>query len=732
MDRVQDAAASARFDAECIPIGTILDGKYEVQALIGMGGMGVVYKAHHIGLSNSVAIKVVRPTCGDDGDALRRFQREARIIAGLRHTNILSVYAFGQVGPLTYMAMELVEGPSLAEVLAAQGAIKPEKALPILLQVCSAMQFAHEREVLHRDLKPSNIIISGGTSETTADNQCAKVVDFGLARLTAPEAEQRLTQTGDVVGDPFYMSPEQCRGLSALDCRSDIYSFGCTMYEVLSGERPFPGESSVAVLFKQISQTPPPFAKEAALPMIWEEIALKCLSKKPEQRFQSFAELAAALKLAADNPGMHLDGSAVKARAISWNSKTNLIAVAASALVIGAGVIGWHAKRVGNVEVDVQQERLRALIYKLRTGDLTSNRYDPAFEQTAHEAAALAEKLGSGQNLGYARSMLARIYQQRLDKQKTYHFSKAALSVRDFKGTDRQEATLQTANAAKALNRWEEAERYYEILYLDPKGGHWRKDCDDSLRAELIAMKLHLGKVQEAEKLARHGYQKSMPDQPDSNSSTHSQSAYALGTILLRQGNPAEAKKVLDTADLTWVAEADKANPNLLLAIETWCKLKNFDEIQRLQKEVMVSGIDPTAKSIVLERICACLMADGHYARSRSVYAALQGLPEAEARKVKTQPWFRLQELQANARASKHELVKQQGRELLTRLSRHGGTVELYWLRSVYPPALKPPERDAALEEIENAIHYWEALDVDLGMRLISNRTARIFHKSEG
>src|SRR5580658_3354637 len=228
-------------------------GSYEIVAPLGAGGMGEVYRAHDTRLKRSVAIKILPAEFSADRDRLHRFEREARSASGLNHPNIITIYELGQDGSTRYIAMELVEGKTLGELLVA-GLLPIRKVIEIATQVAEGLAKAHEAGIAHRDLKPDNLMI-------TLDG-FVKILDFGLAKVTTPAEERQQTRTlsswqtqpGTIVGTVQYMSPEQAAG-AALDFRSDQYSFGLVLYEMVTGKRAFPrstaAETLVAIMREQ-------------------------------------------------------------------------------------------------------------------------------------------------------------------------------------------------------------------------------------------------------------------------------------------------------------------------------------------------------------------------------------------------------------------------------------------------------------------------------------------------
>lgn len=278
-------------------VGTTLDSRYAVIELIGQGGMSTVYKAHHLFLDRDVAIKIMQDHMATQNEGQLRFQREGKAAAALNHPNIVSVMEFGVFEGQPYMVMDYLQGLSLADYLKQKGRPNPALALKIFKQASSALQHAHEKGIVHRDLKPSNVMLVRAPGDNSIT---CKVVDFGLARFLprAGEEPRRLTAAGELVGSPFYMSPEQIRD-EELDARSDIYSFGCLMYEVLTGVRPFLDTNAITVLSMHLYESPPPFGlvlQPNRLPPRIESVVMKCLEKSRSNRFQTMKELCQQLE----------------------------------------------------------------------------------------------------------------------------------------------------------------------------------------------------------------------------------------------------------------------------------------------------------------------------------------------------------------------------------------------------------------------------------------------------
>lgn len=269
---------------------TIIAERYQILSTIARGGMGVVYKAKHLALNRLVAVKVL-PVAADDLASYQRFEHEAHSVARLNHPNIVSVYDYGQMDDGSpFLVMEYIEGLSLSKLLRQDGCLEPGRAAYLISQICDGLNCAHEQSLIHRDLKPANILLAkiGG-------NEIAKLIDFGLAKRFVEN--QQMTETGALLGTPIYMSPEQCRGENT-DARSDIYSLGCVLFEMVTGQPPLKGDSHISTVFKHLNEVPN-FEHPSLDPQL-KLILAKCLHKLPENRFSSVIELKQALSVVAD------------------------------------------------------------------------------------------------------------------------------------------------------------------------------------------------------------------------------------------------------------------------------------------------------------------------------------------------------------------------------------------------------------------------------------------------
>ena len=264
-------------------------GRYRIDGVIGRGAMGIIYRAHDPMIDRAVALKLVRTDLlegADRADFIERFQREARAAARCAHPNIVAVYDFATHEGNPFIAMEFVEGWSVAQLLA-RARPSPDRTVFIVRQILDALAVAHAQGVVHRDIKPANILVAAGDR--------VKVTDFGISRMGGSE----LTQSGAMIGTPSYMSPEQCRG-DPVDFRSDLFSTGALLYEMLTGERPFPGDNLNQITWRLVNEPAPPLALKApGLRAGLQGVVDRALAKLPDGRFGSAADMAAALAAAA-------------------------------------------------------------------------------------------------------------------------------------------------------------------------------------------------------------------------------------------------------------------------------------------------------------------------------------------------------------------------------------------------------------------------------------------------
>jgi serine/threonine-protein kinase len=277
-------------------LGMVVEGRYKIQSVIGQGSAGTVYKAVQELIGREVAIKVLHDYLVSDDEFIKRFRQEAKASSRLSHPNIITIYDFGLIpeGHRPYIAMDLLIGTPLSDLLSSVERLSLEEAIPVFVQVCSALGEAHRQGVVHRDVKPENIVLV----ERSGQRLFPIVVDFGIARIVEESDAAKITRTGTVCGSPTYMSPEQCTS-SKVDHRSDIYSLGVVIYETLTGEVPFHSDELVRVMAMHLSDPPTPLNQVKpglVFPEMLEEVVYKSLAKNPDQRYQSMEDFANALE----------------------------------------------------------------------------------------------------------------------------------------------------------------------------------------------------------------------------------------------------------------------------------------------------------------------------------------------------------------------------------------------------------------------------------------------------
>jgi serine/threonine protein kinase len=266
--------------------GDLFHGRFEIQATLGQGGMGVVYRARDRSLDEVVAIKVLRPDFARDPLMAQRFKSEIRLARRVRHRNVCGIHDFGEVDGLLYISMEFVDGVDLKRIVRQQGALPLDRACDVILQVAAGLQAVHDAGIIHRDLKTPNIMLE--------PNGTARLMDFGIAKKE--DSEGGMTVTGQVVGTPEYMSPEQAQGYR-IDSRTDVYSLGVVAYEVLTGHVPFRGDTPISTILKHIHEPPPLDGPPAErIPPALRGVLRRALAKSPDDRYPSAGALAEAIR----------------------------------------------------------------------------------------------------------------------------------------------------------------------------------------------------------------------------------------------------------------------------------------------------------------------------------------------------------------------------------------------------------------------------------------------------
>ena len=262
-------------------------GNYEVESLLGRGGMSVVYKALQVNLDRHVALKILPPTLSSDPSFVKRFMQEARAVAKLDHSNIVQIFDIAEEEGLHFFSMQCVEGKTLDAVLKEKGRLDADEAIRIIIQAAQGIEHAHKNNIIHRDVKPSNIIIDNYGN--------VKVMDFGLARAT-DDRSSKLTQLGTLIGTLAYMSPEQCRG-EELDFRTDIYSLGVVLYEMLTGMPPFDSETETGLIYKIVHEDPEPIGnRRSNITGLLASTVEKAMQKDPQSRYKNTKELISDLQ----------------------------------------------------------------------------------------------------------------------------------------------------------------------------------------------------------------------------------------------------------------------------------------------------------------------------------------------------------------------------------------------------------------------------------------------------
>jgi len=346
-------------------IGVVLDSKYKLIESLGEGGMGSVFRAERLHIGDEVAVKLLHHELVREKQALERFRREARTAASIRHPNVVSIHDFydgsGPVGE-AYIVMELVQGVSLGKLLRREGRMPFTRAVHLMQDICNGVGVAHRQGLLHRDLKPDNVIVVPPAHE--GEEETAKVVDFGLAKVRDVAAATSLTKTGTVLGTLYYMSPEQCSG-EELDARADVYSLGAMLYEMLVGNPPFRANNMAGIISKHLHELPPPFPEFLQVPPAIQSTCLSALAKDRNQRQPDALAFGRDLQKALDAPVYYQPSTVTRRSPLRWvvaaaAVMVALIVIAGVGIAIQFGVTRLQASREGAVQIAKDQNTVPA------------------------------------------------------------------------------------------------------------------------------------------------------------------------------------------------------------------------------------------------------------------------------------------------------------------------------------------------------------------------------------
>jgi len=369
-------------------VGSVIEDRYEILALLGEGGVGTVYRARHLLLDKIVAIKFLLPALAKEKRAIERFKLEAEANCHLTHSSIVAVREYGISQGRPFLVMDYIEGTSLKEMLEAGAKLTEKQIIEALLPVLDGLGYAHKQGIIHRDIKPANIMIceDGGT-------KTSKILDFGIAKIVELDANENrgLTRTGEIFGTPAYMSPEQCYG-KRIGVTADIYSLGCVLYELVTGHAPFDGESALEIFMRHVNDPVPAMAKGAASKN-FETVISRCLEKDEAVRYQTVEELRSDLVAVVE--GLPIT---IRKKPLKPDRKRRLKVAAGCLVLVVAGIVGTYFSQPKWRQLDVQARA----VTKLRDFKEGARLLHLALDRAKMEGASVEELLDLYRRVGLA------------------------------------------------------------------------------------------------------------------------------------------------------------------------------------------------------------------------------------------------------------------------------------------------------------------------------------------
>jgi serine/threonine protein kinase len=540
-------------------IGKTIDEKFELIEVIGSGGFSTVYRARHLALDRMVAFKLLRADVVSTVERVRRFEDEARIVSNLAHPNICIVYDCGILDSgQPYLVLENAEGSSLEDLLLGGRVLPLARALSIIRQIALGLQGAHAQNVLHRDLKPGNIML---VADTTG-GESVKIIDFGIARLAS--MKQDVTATGHTAGTPAYMSPEQVRD-EELDIRSDIYSFGCVVYEILTGRRPFESKTAFETMSKHLHCEPPPMKDGNYLvPFALRDVTLKCLMKDPAERYQSMSDVVARLSDVERELGAQL----MEVPRKQWSMKRSVATASVLGVVVacaGLAVMNAipHAAPNTNSAKTIKYDPVIAKMMDEFKQFKKAYKWNSANHagQSAFDLLVQRGQLHTNEMVLVAREMRD-YYLSGLRYPEAVRFAKACLDAQvKLAGNDKRalyDARMEAANAfASAAHEEDAREQYLQAAKLATQlHGKRSKEYADVIAA-LAACEIRAGLPDDAESHF-------LEIMSSANNEYVNNGAYRLNllrqlcTLYVNEGKLQQASK---TADLAVESITEKTNP---------------------------------------------------------------------------------------------------------------------------------------------------------------------------